>query len=143
MISLGHIFGSVAPADTGYATRDVTTLYGVETKHVNQAVRTDPGRFPAGYVFVLNADEIISLRSKTLTLGDKGDLRSRILTANMLEVSSATKDIHRTRALHACDNSQKREGGEGDACHHRDLRATACHGARHGGMVAPNRRKPR
>ena len=26
--------------------RDVAALYGVETKHINQAVRNNPGRFP-------------------------------------------------------------------------------------------------
>ena len=31
--------------------RDVAVLYGVETKHVNQAVRNNPGRFLDGYLF--------------------------------------------------------------------------------------------
>ena len=34
--------------------RDVASLYGVETKHVNQAVRNNPDRFPAGYVLELS-----------------------------------------------------------------------------------------
>ena len=48
--------------------RDVAALYGVETKHVNQAVRNNPGKFPLGYVFELNGEEVVSLRSKFLTL---------------------------------------------------------------------------
>lgn len=48
--------------------RDVAALYGVETKHVNQAVRNNPGKFPAGYFFELDAEECESLRSKFLTL---------------------------------------------------------------------------
>lgn len=47
--------------------RDVAALYGVETKHVNQAVRNNPGRFPVGYVFKLTEGEFADWRSKILT----------------------------------------------------------------------------
>lgn len=47
--------------------RDVATLYGVETKHVNQAVRNNPGRFPIGYLFQLSDREFSDWRSKILT----------------------------------------------------------------------------
>ena len=47
--------------------RDVAALYGVETKHVNQAVRNNPGRFLDGYLFELSDDELQNLRSKFLT----------------------------------------------------------------------------
>ena len=47
--------------------RDVAALYGVETKHVNQAVRNNPGRFLEGYLFELSDDELQNLRSKFLT----------------------------------------------------------------------------
>lgn len=47
--------------------RDVAALYGVETKHVNQAVRNNPGRFPVGYMFQLAQDEYSDWRSKILT----------------------------------------------------------------------------
>ena len=30
---------------------DVAALYGVETKHINQAVRNNPEKFPEGYIF--------------------------------------------------------------------------------------------
>ena len=46
---------------------DVAALYGVETKHVNQAVRNNRDKFPADYVFALTADEVKDLRSKFLT----------------------------------------------------------------------------
>ena len=49
---------------------DVAKLYGVETKHVNQAVRNNQDKFPSDYVFTLTSDEV-------------GDLRSKILTANI------------------------------------------------------------
>lgn len=46
---------------------DVAALYGVETKHVNQAVRNNRDKFPADYVFELTSEEIADLRSKILT----------------------------------------------------------------------------
>ena len=38
--------------------RDVAALYGVETKHVNQAVRNNLEKFPAGYKFQLDASSV-------------------------------------------------------------------------------------
>ena len=46
---------------------DVAALYGVETKHVNQAVRNNPEKFPSDYMFELSEDETTKLRSKILT----------------------------------------------------------------------------
>lgn len=37
--------------------RDVATLYRVETKAVNQAVKNNPEKFPDGYIFTLNDNE--------------------------------------------------------------------------------------
>ena len=48
--------------------RDVAELYGVETRVINQAVKNNPGKFPAGYVVELTQEEIKVLRSKILTL---------------------------------------------------------------------------
>ncbi len=45
---------------------DVAALYGVETREVNQAVRNNPEKFPNGYVFGLDKQEFIDLRSKIL-----------------------------------------------------------------------------
>ena len=47
--------------------RDVAALYGVETRIVNQAVKNNPEKFPAGYVAELSSDELTTLRSKFLT----------------------------------------------------------------------------
>lgn len=46
---------------------DVAALYGVETKHINQAVRNNPEKFPEDYMFVLTEEESADLRSKFLT----------------------------------------------------------------------------
>ena len=48
--------------------RDVAALYGVETRIINQAVKNNPEKFPAGYVAELTAQEVEILRSKILTL---------------------------------------------------------------------------
>lgn len=46
----------------------VATLYGVETKRVNEAVRNNLRKFPEGYVFELTKEESAALRSKISTL---------------------------------------------------------------------------
>ena len=46
---------------------DVATLYGVETKRVNEAIRNNPEKFPEGYVFEIGFDELTDLRSKIST----------------------------------------------------------------------------
>ena len=51
--------------------RDVASLYGVETRIVNQAVRNNPRKFPKGYVITLTAEESEVLRSKLLMLENK------------------------------------------------------------------------
>ena len=38
--------------------KDVALLYHVQTKHVNQAVKNNPEKFPEGYVFELNDEEM-------------------------------------------------------------------------------------
>ena len=37
--------------------RDLAALYGVETKNLNKAVRRNPDRFPADFMFQLAQDE--------------------------------------------------------------------------------------
>ena len=46
------------------ADADVAELYGVETKRVNEAVRNNPDKFPARYMFELSKRELRDLRSK-------------------------------------------------------------------------------
>lgn len=45
---------------------DVAALYGVETRIVNQAVKNNPNKFPQGYIFSLETEELENLRSKFL-----------------------------------------------------------------------------
>ena len=44
----------------------VADLYGVETREINQAVRNNPKKFPKGYVFDTENQELAVLRSKFL-----------------------------------------------------------------------------
>lgn len=49
------------------ADADVASLYGVETKRVNEAVRNNPDKFPEDYMFVLSSEESDVLRSNFQT----------------------------------------------------------------------------
>ena len=71
--------------------RDVAALYGVETRIINQAVKNNPEKFPAGYVAELTAQEVEILRSKILTLDakpGKGHYSSRRPSSRKLATSS-------------------------------------------------------
>lgn len=56
--------------------RDVATLYQVEKKRVNEAVRNNPERFPDDYMFELSVEESSVLRSKFSTL-EQGEGKGR------------------------------------------------------------------
>jgi len=45
----------------------VADLYGVDTREINQAVKNNPRKFPNGWVFEINKEELDDLRSKSLT----------------------------------------------------------------------------
>ena len=45
---------------------DVATLYGMETREINQAVRNNPAKFPDGYVFEISKSVADDLQSKNL-----------------------------------------------------------------------------
>lgn len=47
--------------------RDLAALYGVETKHLNRAVRRNLDRFPADFMFQLTAEEAANLRCQIVT----------------------------------------------------------------------------
>ena len=46
--------------------RDVADIYGVTTREINQAVKNNPEKFPKGYVFELEKQELADLQSKNL-----------------------------------------------------------------------------
>ena len=47
--------------------RDLSELYGVETKVINQAVKRNIERFPEDFMFQLNEEEFINWRSQFVT----------------------------------------------------------------------------
>lgn len=49
------------------ADADVATLYGVETRRVNEAVSNNPDKFPSAFMFELTMSELQGLRSKIST----------------------------------------------------------------------------
>ena len=51
---------------------DVARIYGVETKRVNEAIKENPDKFPAGYILKLTDEETHSLRSEKTTLKKPG-----------------------------------------------------------------------
>jgi len=55
---------------------DVASLYGVQTKEINQAVKNNPDKFRKGYIISLNGKEIKDLRSKILTANNS---KTRVL----------------------------------------------------------------
>ena len=47
--------------------RDLAELYGVETKRINEAVKNNPDKFPKGYLYIPNKQELTNLKSKIST----------------------------------------------------------------------------
>ena len=50
--------------------RDLAKLYGVELKALNQAVKRNIKRFPDDFMFQLNSDELDTLWSQSVTIGN-------------------------------------------------------------------------
>ncbi len=59
------------------ADADVAYLYGVETREVNQAVKNNPEKFPAHYMFELTPSELRDLKSKVLISNVSNNSRRR------------------------------------------------------------------
>ena len=114
--------------------RAVAALYGVETRVINQAVKNNPEKFPAGYVVELSSDEFATLRSK-------------FLTANVSSKSRALPKVFTERGLYMLATILK---GEEEVSRVRNLpragrsdvhrRVCPCQG-RHGKIGQCNSRK--
>ena len=63
--------------------RNVAELYGVQTREINQAVKNNPEKFPAGYIFVLSDEEVSDLRSKILTTNSQDNENKGINLSSM------------------------------------------------------------
>lgn len=69
---------------------DAACVYGVETKRVNEAVRNNPNKFPAGYMLELKEHEWKAIK-KNLESSEMLNLRSKISTANYSKVRTPPK----------------------------------------------------
>ena len=61
---------------------DVAFLYGVETRRVNEAVKNNPEKFPADYMFAITQKEKDDLRSKisTTRVSSKSRAQTKVFT---------------------------------------------------------------
>ncbi len=62
--------------------RDLATIYEVETKLLNQAVKRNPKRFPKHFMFQLTKEEFEALRFQIETAEKSNSSRSQIVTLN-------------------------------------------------------------
>ena len=58
--------------------RDVADLYGVATKHINQAVKNNPDKFPDGYVLELSDEEMSQV--KNFDLSSRSHYNAKVFT---------------------------------------------------------------
>jgi len=54
---------------------DLAVLYGVETKRINEAVKNNPDKFPAGYLIHLDKEQWTRLKSKISTSNRGGKVK--------------------------------------------------------------------
>ena len=69
---------------------DLAKLYGVATKALNQAVRRNRERFPDDFMFQLTTEEVLVLRSQTVTSSSKGS-RSQAIMKDWSQVVTSSK----------------------------------------------------
>ena len=69
------------------ADADVSELYGVETRRVNEAVKNNSDKFPKDYMFELDKSEL-------------QDLRSKISTTNVSSKSRSTTKVFTEKGLY-------------------------------------------
>ena len=75
--------------------RDLATLYEVETRIINQAVKRNPKKFPERFCFQLDRDELPnSLISQIVILNENGNKRGLHIKKNALR-------LYRTRSRNA------------------------------------------
>ena len=72
--------------------KDLAMLYGIETGHLNRAVKRNKERFPKDFAFQLTKEESDSLRCQVGILNESS-LRSQIATLNADKTSKLGKHI--------------------------------------------------
>lgn len=80
--------------------RDLAALYGVPTKALKQAVRRNPERFPADFMFVLDSGEFADWRSQFVTsLSDRMGLRYAPMAFTEQGVAMLSSVLNSSRAI--------------------------------------------
>jgi hypothetical protein len=79
---------------------DVAEIYGVETKRINEAVKNNTDKFPAGYIIELDKTEWGGLKSKfsTSTKGGKVKLPSAFPEKGLYMLATILKSSQAVRA---------------------------------------------
>lgn len=79
---------------------DVANIYGVETKRINEAVKNNPNKFPAGYIVELDKNEWDALKSKfsTSIKGGKVKLPSAFTEKGLYMLATILKSPVATQA---------------------------------------------
>ena len=79
--------------------RDLASLYGVQTKVLNQAVKRNKKRFPVDFAFLLTWDETTGLRSQIVTLKDKDHAKYRPYAFTEPGVAMLSSVLNSDRAI--------------------------------------------
>lgn len=78
---------------------DLASLYEVETKALNQAVRRNLERFPADFMFRLTTEEIANLKSQIVTSSSWGGRRKRSYAFTEQGVAMLSSVLRSRRAV--------------------------------------------
>jgi hypothetical protein len=81
---------------------DLARLYGVPTKRLNEAVKRNRQRFPADFMFRLNAKEVtglLGLRSQSATSNPRGGRRYRPLVYTEQGVAMLSSVVNSAQAI--------------------------------------------
>src|SRR5215813_5713364 len=70
---------------------DLAALYGVATKALNQAVKRNRERFPDDFMFQLTTEEVLALRSQTVTSRLQASGHQEIVKSRSHDVTSLKK----------------------------------------------------
>ena len=65
--------------------RDLATLYGVETKALNQAVKRNKSRFPERFMFQMSKNEVENLKSQSVISSFSASTGTEILKSAPVE----------------------------------------------------------
>lgn len=78
--------------------RDLAEMYGVETKVLNQAVRRNKDRFPNDFMFELNTEETLNLKSQIVTSSWGGSRKSSLVFAEQ-GIAMLSSVLHSPHAI--------------------------------------------